>query len=159
MELDLKQINEILQKYPDDKAYLIPVMQDVQSLYNYLPRKALEMIADYLHVTISKIYGVATFYGNFSLDAKGKYIIRCCDGTACHVRKSTTILNEVYRELGVSKAKKTTDDMMFTVETVACLGACGLGPVMVVNEEVHASMTPEKVKDLIDGIKQKEGLA
>ncbi|MBR2527582.1 MAG: NAD(P)H-dependent oxidoreductase subunit E [Blautia sp.] len=155
MDLDLSKVDEILKRYPVDQASLIPIMQDVQNLYNYLPRKALEKISDYLHVTISKIYGVATFYENFSLDAKGKYIIRCCDGTACHVRKSTAILNEIRSELGVTPQKNTTDDMMFTVETVSCLGACGLAPVMVVGDEVHPAMTVEKVKELLASIREK----
>jgi NADH-quinone oxidoreductase subunit E len=156
MDFDVSSVKEILRRYPADKTNLIPIMQDVQALYNYLPRRALEMVSEYLRVSISKIYGVATFYENFSLDAKGKYIFRCCDGTACHVRKSSTILGELEKQLGLSRQKNTTDDMLFTVETVSCLGACGLGPVVVVNDEVHPAMTAEKVKELVASIRQKE---
>lgn len=97
----------------------------------------------------AKAYSVATFYENFSFEAKGKYIIKVCDGTACHVRKSTPILEALFKELGLNKKKHTTDDMMFTVETVSCLGACGLAPTVMVNEEVHPAMTPEKAIELI----------
>ena len=92
---------------------------------------------------------MATFYENFSFEPKGKYIIKVCDGTACHVRKSIPILEALQKELGLSKKKHTTDDMLFTVETVSCLGACGLAPTMTVNNEVYPSMTPEKALDLI----------
>ena len=95
------------------------------------------------------IYGVATFYENFSLEAKGKYVIKVCDGTACHVRKSMPILEKLRSELGLSETKKTTDDKIFTVETVACLGACGLAPALTVNGEVHPAMTPDKAVELL----------
>ena len=102
------------------------------------------------------VYGVATFYAQFSLDPKGKYEIKVCDGTACHVRKGTLILERLYKELGLSESKHTTDDMLFTVETVSCLGACGLAPVMTVNDEVHPAMTPDKVSETIRKIKEDE---
>ena len=101
----------------------------------------------------AKVYGVATFYENFSLEPKGKYVIKICDGTACHVRNSTAILDEIRSVLGVSQEHPTTDDMMFTVETVSCLGACGLAPTMMVNEEVYPRMTPEKADELIDKLR------
>ena len=104
-------------------------------------------------MTEAKAYSVATFYENFSFEAKGKYVIKVCDGTACHVRKSIPVLEALYKKLGLSKAKRTTDDMMFTVETVSCLGACGLAPTMMVNDEVHPRMTPEKAEELIDILK------
>jgi len=102
----------------------------------------------------AKVYGVATFYENFSLEPKGKYVIKICDGTACHVRNSTAILNEIRSVLGVSQEHPTTDDMMFTVETVSCLGACGLAPVCTVNDKVHPAMTPEKARTLIEELKE-----
>ncbi len=100
------------------------------------------------------MYGVATFYENFSLEPKGKYIIKICDGTACHVRQSTAILNEIRSLLGVTEEKPTTEDMMFTVETVSCLGACGLAPVCTVNDVVHPAMTPEKARALVQELKE-----
>ena len=112
--------------------------------------------AQKLDISQSKIYGVATFYENFSLGAKGKNIIKICDGTACHVRKSVPILNAVYKELGLTEKKHTTDDMLFTVETVSCLGACGLAPVITINDHVHPKMTPESAIELVQAIKKKE---
>ena len=99
---------------------------------------------------------MATFYENFSLEPKGKYIIKICDGTACHVRKSIPILDAMRKELGLSDKKHTTDDMLFTIETVSCLGACGLAPVLMINEKVHGSMTPEKAIALLNEIKEEE---
>lgn len=154
MAIDLSAAEHVLANYSHDRANLIPIMQDMQAQYKYLPREVLEKIAQHLQVSISKIYGVATFYENFSLEAKGKYVLRVCDGTACHVRKSTEILKTIYSELGLSEKKHTTDDMRFTLETVSCLGACGLAPVMVVNDEVHPSMTVDKVKALLNTLKE-----
>ena len=99
---------------------------------------------------------MATFYENFSLEPKGKYIIKCCDGTACHIRKSIPILEAIRDELGLSAKKKTSDDLLFTVETVACLGACGLAPVITVNDKVHPAMTPEKAVALVRELKEAE---
>ena len=117
-----------------------------------------EVFAKKLHLSEAKVYGVATFYENFSLDPKGKYVIKICDGTACHVRKSTAILDEIRGLLGVTAQKPTTDDMLFTVETVSCLGACGLAPVCTVNDVVHAAMTPEKARELIQELKAEAGV-
>ena len=111
-------------------------------------------LAQKLGTSQARIYSVATFYENFSLNAKGQYVIKICDGTACHVRKSIPILTKVREILGLSEDKPTTDDMMFTVETVSCLGACGLAPVMTVNDKVFPSMTPEKAETLINDIKE-----
>lgn len=122
-------------------------------MYRYLPGELLTYVAEQIGVTEAKAFSVATFYENFSFDAKGKYVIKVCDGTACHVRKSIPVLEELYKKLGLSRTKKTTDDMMFTVETVSCLGACGLAPTMMVNEDVHPRMTPEKADELIDKLR------
>ena len=150
-----RKTDEIIDRYGKAAKSLIPIMQDVQVEYRYLPAELLSYIAEQIGIPESKAYGVATFYENFSFEAKGKYVIKVCDGTACHVRKSTAILNEIRSELGVTPQKNTTDDMMFTVETVSCLGACGLAPVMVVGDEVHPAMTVEKVKELLASIREK----
>ena len=139
------------------EASLIPIIQDIQSEYRYLPPELLSYVADKIGITEAKAFSVATFYENFSFEPKGKYVIKVCDGTACHVRKSTTILERIYSELGLSKEKVTTDDMLFTVETVSCLGACGLAPTCMVNEEVHAKLTPEKVVELINRLRGENG--
>lgn len=149
-----KVLDEILEAHDYSQTAVIAIMQDIQKVYRYLPEDALCYIAKKLNLSEAKVYGVATFYENFSLEPKGKYVIKICDGTACHVRKSTAILDEIRGLLGVTEAKPTTDDMMFTVETVSCLGACGLAPVCTVNDEVHPSMTPEKARELIQELKE-----
>ena len=143
----------IIKSHGAMEASLIPIIQDIQSEYRYLPPELLSYVADQIGITEAKAFSVATFYENFSFEPKGKYVIKVCDGTACHVRKSIPVLEELYKKLGLSKTKKTTDDMMFTVETVSCLGACGLAPTMMVNEEVYPRMTPEKADELIDKLR------
>ena len=148
-----EKADEIIARYGKKPSALIPVMQDIQSAYRYLPGELLTYTAGQIGVTEAKAYSVATFYENFSFEPKGKYVIKVCDGTACHVRKSMPILEALYKELGLSKKKPTTDDMMFTVETVSCLGACGLAPTLMVNEEVHPKLSPEKVIALIQELR------
>ena len=144
-----RKTDEIISRYVRDARSLIPIMQDIQAEYRYLPPELLSYVAKQIGITEAKAYSVATFYENFSFEAKGKYVIKVCDGTACHVRHSTPVLETLWKELGLSKKKHTTDDMMFTVETVSCLGACGLAPALTVNGEVHPAMTPEKAVELI----------
>lgn len=151
-EMDI--IDDIVEEHGYDASKVIAIMQAVQKLYHYLPEDALCYIAKKLKISDAKIYGVATFYENFSLEPKGKYVIKVCDGTACHVRKSVPILEEFRSVLGVSAAKPTTDDMLFTVETVSCLGACGLAPVCTVNDVVHPAMTPEKARALVEELRK-----
>lgn len=149
-----QKLDAILQEHNYDKSKIIAVMQAIQKEYRYLPEEMLSYVAKELKISEAKVYGVATFYENFSLVEKGKYVIKVCDGTACHVRKSIPILEEFRKVLNVTAEKPTTDDKMFTVETVSCLGACGLAPVCTVNDEVHPAMTPEKVRELIKQIKE-----
>jgi len=150
------KVCEILDRHGRSAARLIPVLQEVQAEYRYLPEEVLTFVATSLGVPPARIYGVATFYSHFALKPKGKYTIRLCDGTACHVRRSTSILDALYERLKLSEKNNTTPDMLFTVETVSCLGACGLAPVVVINEEVHGLMTPEKAVQLVDEIVEKE---
>lgn len=145
--------DEIIARYGKKDSALIPIMQDIQTQYRYLPGELLSYVASQIGITETKAYSVATFYENFSFEAKGKYVIKVCDGTACHVRHSIPVLEALWKELGLSKKKHTTDDMMFTVETVSCLGACGLAPTMMVNEQVHPSMTPEKALALLEELR------
>ncbi len=149
-----EKTDEILAGYELSQKSLIPILQDIQSNYRYLPPELLTYVAKKLGINEAKAYSVATFYENFSFEAKGKYIVKVCDGTACHVRKSTLLINQLYQELGVTKGKNTTDDMLFTVETVSCLGACGLAPVLTVNDKVYPAMTPEKVSELLKELKE-----
>nr|AMP54664.1 respiratory-chain NADH dehydrogenase 24 Kd subunit [uncultured bacterium] len=155
-DFDFTVVDAILAKYPSKELSTIAVLQDIQEYYHYLPEEIFPYVARALNVGEARLYGVATFYENFSLDPKGKYVIRCCDGTACHVRGSLPILNKLREELGLSEAKKTTDDLLFTVETVSCLGACGLAPVLTVNGETYPAMTPEKAVGLLNELREKE---
>jgi len=135
---------------------LVPILQAIQDEYRYLPEEVLTFVATSLGVPPARVFGVATFYAHFALAPKGKYVVRLCDGTACHVKQSIPILEAVRKHLGVTEQRKTTEDQMFTVETVACLGACGLAPVLVINEDVHGQMTPERAIELIGEITRKE---
>lgn len=150
-----RKADEIIAAYGKKPASLIPIMQDVQAVYRYLPGELLTYIAKQIGITEAKAYSVATFYENFSFEPKGKYVIKVCDGTACHVRGSAPILEAFRRELGLSEKKHTTDDMLFTVETVSCLGACGLAPTVMVNEDVYPRMTPEKAIELIAELRKR----
>ncbi|MBQ9265132.1 MAG: NAD(P)H-dependent oxidoreductase subunit E [Clostridia bacterium] len=159
-EFDFGVVDEILSRHPANELSTIAVLQDIQEHYHYLPEEIFPHVAKALGVGEARLYGVATFYENFSLEPKGKYVIRCCDGTACHVRGSLPILNKLRETLGLSEEKKTTDDLNFTVETVSCLGACGLAPVLTVNGTVHAAMTPDKAMELLNELREeiaKEG--
>ena len=151
--ISLARVEEIINSYGCQRHQLIAIMQDVQAEFKYLSPQVLELIAQKLNIGVAKVYSVATFYENFSLEAKGKYIIKVCDGTACHVRKSMPGKEAMLKELGLSHKKHTTDDMMFTVETVSCLGACGLAPTLTVNDEVHPKMTPEKAVELLNELR------
>ncbi|MGK9475460.1 NADH-quinone oxidoreductase subunit NuoE [Melioribacter sp. OK-6-Me] len=150
------KVCKILEDNQYDPQRLIPILQAVQNEYRYLPEEILHFISTSLGISPAKVYGVATFYSHFALEPKGKYVIKVCDGTACHVKKSEAIIQAIEKKLGLTSSKKTTDDMLFTLETVSCLGACGLAPVVVVNEEVHSLMTPEKTEMLIENIKKEE---
>jgi len=157
-EIDYSTVDKILQEHNYSSTATISILQDIQRVYRYLPQKILVYVAQKINISAAKICSVATFYENFSLEPKGKYVIRVCNGTACHVRKSIPILDELRKQLSLSEKKSTTDDMMFTVETVSCLGACGLAPVVTVNDKVHPSMTPEMAKELLNSIKEAEKL-
>ncbi|HHY92381.1 MAG TPA: NAD(P)H-dependent oxidoreductase subunit E [Firmicutes bacterium] len=143
-------VNEILEKHQRRPEQLVTILQEVQEVYRYLPEEVLTYVATSMGITPSRVFGVATFYENFSLEPKGKYVIRVCDGTACHVRQSAPILAAVRERLGLKEGQKTTSDLLFTVETVACLGACALAPVVTINGEVHGQATPEKIVALVD---------
>ena len=147
------KVDEIIARYGKEEKGLIHIMEDIQEEYHYLPGELLMYVAEQIGVTKARAYSVATFYENFSFDAKGKYVIKVCDGTACHVRKSQPVKEAILKELGLGPDKKTTDDMMFTIETVSCLGACGLAPTMMVNEEVHPKMTPEKAIEVLNELR------
>ena len=144
------EVNRILEKHNYSAAKLIPILQETQDVYKCLPKEVISYVATSIGVTPAKVYGVATFYAHFSLEPKGKHIIRLCDGTACHVKKSHGILNALRSHLKLADGKNTSDDFAFTVETVSCLGACGLAPVMVVDGEVYGQVVPEQAVQIVD---------
>ncbi len=150
------KVLEILQEHDFDENKIVPILQAVQHEYRYLPQEVLTFVSTSLGVSPARLYGVATFYSHFSMEPKGKHIIKMCDGTACHVRGSKAVIDAVREKLGLSETKITTNDMMFTFETVACLGACGLAPVMVIDEEVHGMVSPQEAIKLIDAIMETE---
>lgn len=155
-QFDFCVLDEILKKHNYSETNIVTILQDVQAHYSYLPREVFPYLAAQLKMSEAKIYGVATFYENFSLEPKGKYVIRVCDGTACHVRHSTDVLKRLRKDLGLADGHNTTDDQLFTVEIVSCLGACGLAPAMTVNGAVYPSMTPDKATEIIKEIKENE---
>lgn len=155
--ISMERVTEIIDSYDCQVSNMIAILQDVQAEYKYLSPEVLELIAEKLNIGVAKVYSVATFYENFSLEAKGKYIIKVCDGTACHVRKSQPIFDAIRSHLQLEGKQKTSADGLFTLETVACLGACGLAPVVTVNDEVHAKMTPEKMVDLLEQLRKEAG--
>ncbi len=150
---DYSVVDRIIDEIGREPRYTIAILQAIQEHYRYLPSEIFPYLSKKISSSEATIYGVATFYENFSLEPKGKYVIKVCDGTACHVRHSLPILEALRRELGLSESKKTTDDLLFTVETVSCLGACGLAPAITINDEVYPSMTPEKATDIIEKLK------
>jgi NADH-quinone oxidoreductase subunit E len=148
-------IEAILAKYPQAKRdALIPILQEIQESENYLSKDAIRRIAEYLDLPASKIYGVATFYNQFRFQPLGKFHVMVCRGTACHVRGSAKVLQAVKRELKIEPGE-TTRDGMFSLEIVACLGACGLAPVIAVNGEFIANVEPDKVKSILNSYRKK----
>jgi len=145
---DQPTLQEILDKYSQEEGALIPVLQEVQATYGYLSKEAMRAIGKALHLSPAQVYSVATFYAQFHTRPSGKHIIRVCRGTACHVRGSDQILAVLEKRLGL-QAGGTTPDLQFTLETVACIGACGLAPTMVISEETYGHMTIDKVQRLL----------
>ncbi len=154
-KIDFSVLDQAIKEYGNEEKSLIAILQRAQEHYRYLPEEIFAYLAEKLDLPEARIYGVATFYENFSLEQKGKYVVKVCDGTACHVRKSIPILEALRKELGLSEQKKTTDDLMFTVETVSCLGACSSAPAVMVNDEIYPTMTPETAVALINELKEK----
>jgi NADH-quinone oxidoreductase subunit E len=153
-----EQVLAIIEKYKHDKSRLITILQQVQEEYRYLPQEVLAYVATALDIPVAEVYGVATFYAHFSLEAKGKYVAKVCNGTACHVKGSMKLKDAFYKKLKLDAEKHTTDDMLFTVELVSCLGACGLAPVLTINEKVYGPIDAKKVESVVDSILQEDGV-
>ncbi|MBI2287580.1 MAG: NAD(P)H-dependent oxidoreductase subunit E [Chloroflexi bacterium] len=141
-------VGQILEKYRHDKGMLVSVLQDIQAKYRYLPKEALKQVCQGLLVPLSQVYSVATFFKAFSLLPRGRHLINVCLGTACHVRGTDKVLEKIERELGIN-AGSTTKDLKFTLETVNCVGACALGPIVKVDEEYHGEMSTDKVVSVL----------
>ena len=156
---DSRLVDQIIDGHGAAPTAVIAILQEVQEHYRYLPPEVFPQLAKRVGLSEASVYSVATFYENFSLEPKGKYVIKICDGTACHVRKSIPILERLRSDLGLSEKKSTTDDLLFTVETVSCLGACGLAPVVTVNDKVYPAMTPDKASELLNQLKEENANA
>jgi NADH-quinone oxidoreductase subunit E len=148
MPVDLRVVDEIIEKHGYQEASLIGILQDVQGKMNYLPRKALMQVAKGLSIPLTRIYEVATFYKAFSLEPRGKYSIQVCLGTACHVRGGVRVLDYLENRLDV-KAGGTTKDMAFTLLSVNCLGACALGPIMVIDKKYYGKINTNKIESIL----------
>lgn len=152
---DLSLMDEILDKYASVEGSLITILQKAQDIYGYLPTDVLYYIAEKIGSTPAKVMGVATFYSQFRLQPVGKYLIMLCQGTACHVNGSEKIEKAISEELGIIDGE-TTADGLFTLKNVACLGCCSLSPVMMINDETYGSLTPEKTKEILRSLREKE---
>lgn len=146
-------IDEIMERYPGKPEYLIFLLQDIQSAFNYIPPEAMELACDHTGTPLSQAYAVATFYQSFSLEPKGEHEVKICQGTACHLKGAKRLVDEVGRKLDIAPGQ-TTEDLKVSLDTVNCLGCCALSPVMVVDEEYHSKMTVKKATKLIDQISE-----
>lgn len=155
---DLEKIKQIVEIYSHKKSNLIAMLQKIQEEYRYLPEDALAYVAELVGISPASVYGVATFYGQFSLEPKGKYEIKVCDGTACHVRGSMPVLNAIKKIVKLPEGKITSTDGLFSVETVSCLGACGLAPVVVINEKVYPQMTADAMSIVVQTLMKDEAM-
>ncbi len=153
---DLSLIDPVLEKYGNNSGNLITILQKAQEIYGYLPTDVIYKVAEQTGSTPAKVMGVATFYTQFRLKPVGKYLIMLCKGTACHVNGADRIETALSEELGISDGE-TTDDGLFSIKNVACLGCCSLSPVMMINDETYGSLTPEKAVGIIRELKERDG--
>lgn len=155
--LEMKDlVDKVVESNGNSQSSIINILQEIQEKYRYLPEETLEYLAAKIDISAAKIFGIATFYENFSLEPKGEYIIKICDGTACHVRKSIPILNALRKELSLTDGKNTCNDLLFTVETVSCIGACGLAPVISINDKIYGKVTPESTVEILNKLRKEK---
>ena len=156
-KINTSKLDEILASYDYKKSNLIAILQKIQEVYKYLPEDAMIYVGTKIEgLSPATVFGVATFYAQFSLEPKGKYEIKVCDGTACHVRGSMPVLNAIKSKLELKDGAMTTEDGMFSLETVSCLGACGLAPVVVINDKVYPQMTSDAINIVLDTLLKEE---
>ncbi len=146
---DRQAMEKIINRYPPERRFILAIMQDLQKHLNYLPKEALKMTADHVNAPMTVIFSMATFYKAFSLVPKGRVVLKACDGTACHIKGSNVLIDEIYSCLGI-KPGETTADGDFSLETVNCLGACALAPVLVANGKVYPKVTPAALRKIIN---------
>ena len=151
-----RELRKFIKKHKDQPGAMMPVLQEAQGIYEYLPIEVQKMIAEGMDVPLEKVYGVATFYSQFRLQPVGKYLIMLCQGTACHVNGSLQIEKVINEYLGI-KDGETTEDGLFTLKNVACLGCCSLSPVMMINDDTYGSLTPEKAVSIFKELQEKAG--
>ena len=144
----LEEIKSILENYPPDKRFALAIMQDMQQRLQYVPREGMELLAAHIGGTVAQMYSMATFYKALSLEPKGKHIIKLCDGTACHIRGANNLIGGVTRLLGIGPGE-TSEDGLFSLELVNCLGSCAIAPVMVVDDAYHGKVTLEKLPEIL----------
>ena len=144
-----KKIESILDNYRRDRGLLVSILQDIQAEYNYLPKEALVQVNKGLDVPLSRVYSVVTFFKSFSLKPRGRHLINVCLGTACHVRGAVRVLEKIERELGISRSE-TTGDLKYTLETVNCVVACALGPIVIIDGEYSGQVKTDRVKPLLE---------
>ncbi len=153
------ELDTILEKFPDPKdSDMIPILQQIQQTYGYLQKDVLDETSKRTGIPASRIYGVATFYEQFHFKPHGKHTVRCCRGTACHVKGASELAETIEKTLGIADGE-TTEDMLFTFETVACLGTCALAPVMMVDEKYHGKMTSKKIEDIIEKLRSSQEIS
>lgn len=151
--IDFSKVEKILEKYKDTRGALIPILQFVQAEYGYLPEPVVNLIAERLNIGTSEIIGVATFYAQFHLNPRGHHIVKVCCGTACHVKNAKRLSAKINEKLKVN-VNETTEDRLFTFEEVSCLGACGIAPVVMIDEDVHGELSPDKLDGILDTYKK-----
>ncbi|MFO7789647.1 MAG: NADH-quinone oxidoreductase subunit NuoE [Bacteroidota bacterium] len=151
-EVDLTKIDPVIQEFKGKSGILIPLLQKIQNLYGYIPKQSFKYVADRTNLRLADMFGVATFYTQFRLNPVGKYIIKVCHGTACHVQGAKTITEAIEDSLQI-KDGETTDDKLFTLESVACLGCCSLAPVMMINDDTHGKLTGKSATKIIRNLK------
>jgi NADH-quinone oxidoreductase subunit E len=153
--ISIKEITNVLGSYPKEKRYSLAILQDLQRKFGYIPKEGLEAVSAYLNIKISALYSMATFYRALSLTPRGKHLIKVCDGTACHIRGAPVLLDTLKRTLGI-KPGETTGDGLFSMETVNCLGACAIAPVMVVDEKYYPKVKPDEVESILKTYQEKK---
>ena len=151
------EVEKLIEKWKSKEGALIPLLQETQDIIGYLPREVLEQIARGLGISLAKVFGVVTFYAQFHVKPRGQNIIRVCMGTACHVRGGAKIMARLETELGI-KSGETTQDLNFTLESVSCIGACGLAPVITVNNDTHGRLTPDMIPGILKDYQARDGI-